>query len=139
MFAVSSHTPVIYPFLVDLVCFNATMASCAQQDEAIDACMDATDAFLEQHRNMCERLKDVNAPPSPNFTLSNSSASIASQAIFLMTRCRRDLNLSAVPIEMMIPQNLQPLLSVRFDRIWRLRIAFFAREVLMNCQNRVFG
>jgi hypothetical protein len=31
-----------------------------------------------------------------------------------MTRCRRDLNLSAMPVDMMIPQDLQPLLSIRF-------------------------
>ena len=31
-----------------------------------------------------------------------------------MTRCRRDLNLSAMPLDMMIPKELQPLLFIRF-------------------------
>ena len=30
-----------------------------------------------------------------------------------MTRCRRDLNLSALPVDMMIPHDLNPLLCIR--------------------------
>jgi hypothetical protein len=91
------------------------MATFTPQDAAIDLCMDATDAYLEQHRNMCQRLKDVRHFHQAT-TISHASYSPSSsvvQAIFLMTRCRRDLNLSAMPVDMMIPQDLQPLLSIR--------------------------
>jgi hypothetical protein len=55
--------------------FTAAMASFSQQDEAIDRCMDATDSFLEQHRQMCDRLKDVRLPPpfSTSFTTKSPS------------------------------------------------------------------
>jgi hypothetical protein len=87
--------------------------SSAQQDSAIDQCMDATDAFLEQHSSMCKRLKEVQRPriiPPHQRALSSPRPA---QAIFLLTRCRRDLNLSAIPVDLMIPRDLQPLLTIR--------------------------
>ena len=56
-----------------------------------------------------------------------------------MTRCRRDLNLGAVPVDMMIPQDLQPLLSIRFGPIRILPLVPPFNNACPLFQNRMRG
>ncbi len=70
----------------------------------------------------CPLLFPHHSPRTSSFHIIRHQISL--QAIFLMTRCRRDLNLSALPTEMMIPAQLQPLLCIRFLPITHVRSPF---------------